>query len=323
MKKNKFSLTNSLKSVILKFAAFLISIIPKKILNSKKLFCLLEEKGYHLTPNHYLYPIPDTRTLSDNLWTKHKDPVGINFEEAKQIDLLRLFSKNYQREYDNFPSKKGSDLTRYYLDNGAFESVDGEIYYCMIRYFKPERIIEIGSGNSTCLAAQAILTNHKENKLINCDLAAFDPYPNKIILKGFPGLSKLFVSKAEKIPLTTFKKLKENDILFIDSTHIVEIGRDVNYLILEILPRLNKGVIVHFHDIFLPAEYPKPLVLNGLAFWSEQYLLQAFMTYNRNFQILWAGSFMHLKHPEILEKYINSYKRNKRWPGSFWIRKVR
>ncbi|MEW6619719.1 MAG: hypothetical protein AB1422_10365 [bacterium] len=87
------------------------------------------------------------------------------------------------------------------------------------------------------------------------------------------------------------------------------------------MPRLNKRVIVHFHDIFLPAEYPKKWVLGDCKFWTEQYLLQAFLSFNTTFEVLWSGSYMHLKHPEKLELAFNSYKRYERWPGSFWIRK--
>jgi hypothetical protein len=117
--------------------------------------------------------------------------------------------------------------------------------------------------------------------------------------------------------------LEENDILFIDSSHVLKIGSDVQYEYLEILPRLNKGVIVHIHDIFLPAEYRKEWVLKDHIFWTEQYLLQAFLAFNDNFEILWAGSYMHLKHPDKLEVAFNSYRRNERWPGSFWIKKIR
>lgn len=120
-----------------------------------------------------------------------------------------------------------------------------------------------------------------------------------------------------------FQKLKENDILFIDSSHVLKTGSDVQYEYLEILPRLNKGVLVHFHDIFLPAEYPQKWILEDHKFWNEQYLLQAFLAFNDSFEILWAGSYMHLNHPDKLEQFFKSYNKNKRWPGSFWVRKIR
>ena len=118
--------------------------------------------------------------------------------------------------------------------------------------------------------------------------------------------------------------MQENhDILFIDSSHVLRIGGDVQYEYLEILPRLARGVIVHSHDIFLPAEYPRHWVLEEHKFWTEQYLLQAFLAFNDSFEVLWAGSYMHLKHPEKLEEAFSSYKRERTLPGSFWMRKVK
>ena len=192
----------------------------------------------------------------------------------------------------------------------------------MIRHFKPKRIFEIGSGNSTYLSAQAVLKD-KEDNGHKCELIAVEPYPNDVLKAGFPGLSELISTKIQDIPLSEFNKLKENDILFIDSSHVLKIGSDVQYEYLEILPRLNKGVIVHLHDIFLPAEYPREWVLKDYRFWTEQYLLQAFLAFNDNFEVLWAGSYIHLKHPDKLEAAFSSYKRDERLPGSFWIRKIK
>lgn len=288
----------------------------------KKLFPLAQKLGFHITPNHYYQPIPDTRTLKDDLWQKQSKLVGININEEDQISLLSLFSSKFKEEYKTFPRNKTSIPYRYYVNNCGFESVDGEILYCMIRHLKPKKIFEIGSGNSTYLSAQAVLKN-KEDNGHECELIAFEPYPNDVLKAGFPGLSKLIPTKIQDIPLSEFGKLKENDILFIDSSHVLKIGSDVQYEYLEILPRLNQGVIVHAHDIFLPAEYPREWVLKDYTFWTEQYLLQAFLVFNDSFKVLWAGSYMHLKHPDKLETTFSSYKRDERWPGSFWIKKVK
>ena len=192
-----------------------------------------------------------------------------------------------------------------------------------LRHFKPKKLFEIGSGSSTYLSAQAILKNKEEDDAYECELVALEPYPNDVLKVGFPGLSKLIPQEIQHISLTEFKKLKTNDILFIDSSHVLRIGSDVQYEYLEILPRLNKGVIVHVHDIFLPAEYPIGWVLKDYRFWTEQYLLQAFLAFNKSFEVLWAGSYMHLRHPDKLEAAFSSYKREQRWPGSFWIRKIK
>lgn len=126
----------------------------------------------------------------------------------------------------------------------------------------------------------------------------------------------------EEIPLSTFQKLKENDILFIDSSHVLKIGSDVFYEYLEIIPRLNKGVIVHSHDIFFPEEYCKEWVVKKQIFWNEQYLLQSFLSFNDSFEVLWAGRYMLCKYPDKLKTAFNSFVRGKSWPCSFWMRKI-
>lgn len=303
-------------------AGFIAFVLPRKIMQEKQNFKTWEKHGYHVTPNHFYEPIPDTRGLSNTLWDKNSDMIGINLNVQKQMDLLLKFSDRFKNEYESIPREKPSVPYQYYLSNGQYEFVDGAILYCMVRYFKPKRIFEIGSGNSTYLSAQAIQKNGLDRG-DNCSLVAYEPYPNAILIKGFPGLSKLVKMKIEDIPLSEFEQLKENDILFIDSSHVLKIGGDVKYELLEILPRLNKGVIIHFHDIFLPAEYPRDWILKRFQFWTEQYLLQAFLAFNDSFEVLWAGHYMHLTYPEKLNETFSYYDKNKLLPGSFWIRKVK
>ena len=128
----------------------------------QKTFPLWQKLGFHITPNHYYYPIPDTRTLKDDLWQKQSELVGININEKNQLNFLSLFSSKFQEEYENLPKNKTLIPHQYYINNGGFTSVDGEILYCMIRHFKPKNIFEIGSGNSTYLSAQAVLENKEE-----------------------------------------------------------------------------------------------------------------------------------------------------------------
>jgi hypothetical protein len=300
-----------------------MKIVYKQLLNYlyKFSFSFWQKLGFHVTLNHYYQPIPDTRILKDSIWSSNTEAVGVDFNEKKQLELLSVFISNYKNEYSQLPETKTAIPSEYYTKNNSFGSVDGEVLYSMVRHFKPERVYEIGSGFSTFLTAQAVLKNQKENH--NCELIAFEPYPNEILRAGFPGLSKLVAVKVEELPYTTFNSLQENDILFIDSSHVLRIGNDVQYEYLEILPRLNKGVIVHVHDIFLPAEYPQKWVLKDYRFWTEQYLLQAFLTFNNSFEVLWAGSYMNIKHSHQLKTAFSSFKRNDTWPGSFWMKKIK
>jgi len=289
----------------------------------RKSFPFFERAGLHLTLNHYYEPVPDTRKLTDALWARESELAGVNLNVPAQLALLRDFADAYKVEYDAFPVDRPSAPHRYFLKNSGFPSVDAEILYGMIRRFKPRRILEVGSGHSTYLAAQAALKNQDENPAARCDLTAVEPYPNAVLKAGFPGLSRLIQKKAEDVPLAEFTALGDRDILFIDSSHVLKIGNDVQYEYLEVLPRLAKGVLVHVHDIHFPSEYPKDLVLESRRFWTEQYLLQAFLAFNDSFEVLWAGTYMHLKHPDALAAAFASYDRRGRWPGSFWMRRVK
>ena len=289
----------------------------------KKTFPIWQSLGFHISLNNFYSPIPDTRTLKENLWSRHPELVGVDLNEKKQLELLSLFMSRFKIKYDKFPRNRTSTLHEYYVNNGFFGSVDGEILYCMIRRFKPRKIFEIGSGYSTYLSAQAILENREEDDGYECELVAIDPYPNDVSKAGFQGLSKLIPEEVQDIPLSQFSKLMENDILFIDSSHVLKIGSDVQYEYLEIIPKLNKGVIIHAHDIFLPAEYPKEWVLKKYIFWTEQYLLKAFLAFNDSFEVLWSGSYMHLRYPDKSENAFSSYTREEQLPGSFWIRRIR
>ena len=277
--------------------------------------------GIHITRNDFYSPIPDTRLLKGKLWAKRSSLPGVEVNEQGQLELLREFVEKFKAEYEQFPRQATGIPHQYYIFNENFESVDGEILYCMIRRFKPRRIFEIGSGNSTILSAEAILKNQAEDGS-RCELIAIDPYPSNLLKAGFPGLTELVQSPVEEISLSEFKKLNANDILFIDSSHVLRIGGDVQYEYLEILPSLNAGVLVHAHDIFLPAEYPRDWVFKKRLFWSEQYLLQAFLAFNTSFEVLWAGNFMHLTHPDKVEAAFSSYDRHGAGAGSFWIRKI-
>ena len=287
----------------------------------KRSFPIWQRLGFHVTRNHYYEPVPDTRTLKDETWSRHSEMVGMETNEQEQVRLLSGFSARFKGEYERFPRHKTPTPYQYHVNNRSLGSVDGEILYCMIRCFKPRKIFEIGSGHSTYLSAQAVLKNREENGHYECELVAVDPYPNSVVRAGFPGLSRLIPEQVQDVPLSEFGELRENDILFIDSSHVLKIGSDVQYEYLEVLPRLNKGVLVHAHDIFLPSEYPREWVNKQYNFYTEQYLLQAFLTFNSVFEALWMASYMHLKHAEKLEKAFSSYDRSKVWPGSLWLRR--
>jgi predicted O-methyltransferase YrrM len=284
-----------------------------------------EQRGWHLTPNHFYSPIPDTRELGPALQATTALP-GIDMRADAQHALLEQLSAEVGAEWAALPrtaaiGRGGSGDTQFFIDNQAFESVDAEMLYGLIRHFKPKRYCEIGSGWSTLCALTAARRNVAEGHA--CEIDAIEPYPQEFLqqMTNDP-LLRLSVLKGEDAPMDRFTSLGANDVLFIDSSHVVRAGSDAQREYLEILPRLAPGVLVHVHDIFLPAEYPQEWFLNEHRFWNEQYVLQAFLIGNRMFDVLWAGNYMHQRHPEALEQHIPSYDRATRQPGSFWLRRT-
>ncbi len=276
-------------------------------------FPLWEEHGFHLSPVHFYEPIPDTRTLTDALLEKESELVGIDIREADQLDLLRKVFPQFRAEYAEIPREPAADPKQFYLNNGYFTGADALVYYGMVRHFKPQLLIEVGSGFSSRLAAQACLRNgHGE-------LICIEPNPDQVLRDGFPGLTMLIAKRVEEVGFDLFQRLRANDILFIDSSHVVRCGGDVNCLLLEIVPRLNPGVIVHLHDILLPQEYGRAWVIDRYRFFSEQYLLQAFLTFNTEFHVLFANRYMALKHQgEMAALFPNSSGFGS---TSFWMRR--
>jgi len=185
----------------------------------------------------------------------------------------------------------------------------------MVRRFQPRRIIEVGSGFSSLVLGQAAAKN--ESSALIC----IDPFPHAVVRENnrVPALQSLIDSKVQELDVKFFSQLESGDILFIDSSHTVKTGGDVNYLFLEVLPRLKPGVIVHVHDIFFPSEYRRDWVLQQFRFWTEQYLLQAFLIFNREFEVLIANSYLnHYYAPDLKAVFPNL----RRWiGGSFWMRR--
>jgi len=286
-----------------------------------KSFYFFERLGLHILPVHYYSPIPDTRILRKRpeLWLSELPLDGLDLNINEQKHLVEEIYHLFHEEYMALPLERTNDPTQYHLNNGSFGFMSGQMHYGMIRHFKPKKIIEVGSGYSTLVSLAALRKNAAEGH--QCDFITIDPYPTSFITKDTPGIKQLLIKKVEDIDVTFFDQLSENDILFIDSSHTVKLGGDVNFLILEALPRLKKGVIIHIHDIHFPYEYFKSYALENHLFWQEQYLVQAFLAYNKAFKILWCASYMHYKYPELMTMYFSPYPSN-RVPTSLYIQKI-
>ena len=296
----------------------------------QKYFGYWQESGFHVLPVNFYSPVPDTRELNADRLRTASEMRGVALNEAAQLELLQSFRERYAAEYDAFHNDPTTDHSEYYHHNGFFESVDPELLYCMIRHHQPSRIIEVGSGFSTRLAAQAIAVNGVHSSDYTCQYTVIDPFASSGISHLLSNSIRVLRNPVQSTDTSLFELLNEGDILFIDSTHTVRIGGDVVFEVLEILPRLNPGVLIHFHDIFLPRHYPPEIVLDRAPerFWAEQYLLQAFLAFNPRFEIVFAAAWMHQQCGGSLGQAFRSYrercKAEPTWigPGSIWLRTV-
>jgi predicted O-methyltransferase YrrM len=241
---------------------------------------------------------------------------GIDFNIETQINLLDSF--NFNDELKSFPLKK-TNPKDFYFHNGSLMSGDSEYLYNIIRSLKPKNIIEIGSGHSTKMMLNGINKNYEEDN-IKCELTCIEPYEEDL-LKGLN--INLIKERVEKVDIELFNQLDKNDILFIDSSHIIRPQGDVLFEFNEILPSLKPGVLVHIHDIFSPKDYLDEWILDKHIMWNEQYLLENFLTFNKGFEII--GSLNYLKHnywDELTSKCPILQNEPNREPGSFWIRRI-
>lgn len=214
---------------------------------------------------------------------------------------------------------KFSELVRpgnadsYQSVNDYYTTPDAEVLYAIVQLYRPERIIEIGSGYSTQLFRLAI-----RDAGVNCHLTSIDPNPRQEISRYSDHVIKERVEKLSD--LTLFKQLEPNDILFIDSSHEIKAGNDVLHLFSTVVPNLREGVLIHVHDIFLPFEYPKQwLVDQRWDFFKEQYLVHALLTDNSRFQVIWAGYY--------LQRTVRDFSKNfAQWRDvdarSLWLRRI-
>lgn len=264
--------------------------------------------GYFLIKDHFYQPIPHTKKLleNDSTFSYQYSPEGFDLRVEEQKQLLRNLS------VADFKASNVHKDGHYYTENGMFGYADSAAYFSIIKMFKPNKIIEIGAGNSTVVATMAATALNK-----NIEITAIEPYPSSTLLKLSDKID-LIQQQVQKLPLNIFNTLEENDILFIDTSHVIKTKNDVVYLYLEVIPRLKRGVIIQIHDISLPYEV-HPATFRAGFFWTEQYLLLAMLTHTTRYEILYAGYYMNKDHFDLVRKAFPDVIAGK-CGGSFWIK---
>jgi hypothetical protein len=284
------------------------SLASIKQLFKQKAFRLAERHlKLHITPVHFYSPIPALCDLSADTFDRASECIGLELAPDEQLRWLETTLLPYAAEYDP-PVNTG--LSR----------LDALVLYAMIRSKKPRMLVEIGSGESTKISLAALDKNAAEGSAGR--LIAVEPYPKPYLRTLSMERFELIEKPVQEVELAL---LCAADLLFIDSSHVSKVGSDVNYEMLEIVPRLRVGALVHWHDIMIPMNYPRSWVESGSQFWNESYLVHAFMLHNERFRVRWAAKYMQVTHPDALRSAFAAFQPDDadQQLSSFWVERIR
>lgn len=268
---------------------------------------------------HFYSPLPDLEEVSsagDELYASDCSRDGeIDLRVESQLALLHELGA-FHADFD-WPLN-ASPGRRYYLGQEQFVLDDALMLFGVLRWLRPARVIEVGSGHSS-----ALMLDTNDRFLDGATQFTFvEPYPDRLLsVLHQQDLERqtLLRRPVQAVDLRVFEELREGDVLFIDSSHVARIGSDVNFLFFRVLPALRSGVVVHFHDIFWPFDYPTEWVLRGRA-WNESYLLRAFLMHNDRYEILLFNHFLATLHADALARAMPRLK-GAGGGGSIWLRK--
>jgi hypothetical protein len=271
---------------------------------------VVRQLGYEIIKTSYLSPeafppghfysaipsLPEVMERASAIFSKSADIRGIESNIEAQIQTL----KNFKAMEANPAFYLEQGKRRFNIENDNFSYDDAPILHCMMRQLRPKKVIEIGSGNSSaCMldTSEFYLSDSVEFSFIdpNCDNLR-----KNLLEKDFARIT-ILEQPIQKVDLSIFSALRSNDLLFVDSSHVMKVGSDLHTILFEVLPMLSPGVCIHFHDVRYPFQYPKDDVMNGV-FWNEAYLLRAFLMNNENYEIaFWLNCLINAQRPEVTD----------------------
>jgi predicted O-methyltransferase YrrM len=275
-----------------------------------------KETAEFVEAGHYYSAIP---SLDDKLrainWSiaSKTDLPGIELNWSHQWSLLEEI-KQYL-DPDGIDDKPCNGR-RYGFDNPSFGAGDALFLKAMMRHFRPNQIVEVGSGYSSAMMLD--IDEYYMGSSVKFDFV--EPYPKLLfsLLKQQDSRWPIHPSVMQDIDIGIFQKLRKNDILFIDSSHVLKAGSDVFYLFFEVLPAIQPGVLIHIHDILWPFEYPAAWLKEGRV-WNEAYILRAFLQYNNAFSVLVFPNALVRQDRSWFENNATSVLKNT--GGSIWLLK--
>lgn len=229
----------------------------------------------------------------------------------RTAEKLMQAAQAYREKFDRLSSPSLNDV-RYTFDNPYFSSPDAEVLYTVISEFRPRRIVEVGSGHSTRVMRQALLDSRLDSRI-----HSIDPQPRLDI--------EALVNQVSRHPVEHFRwstsldEVSRADLLFIDSSHRLNVGNDVVFIFLVMIPRLSPGTLIHIHDIFLPYDYPLHWVRDLAWEGTEQYVVQAMLAFGSGFEVLWPGHMLQRTVSQFETLFPHS---RGRVASSLWLRKT-
>ncbi len=280
---------------------------------------VLRTVGVFPVRQHFYEPVIFAEDLRRPLSQERAIP-GLDLNVQEQLDLFKQLT--YADELKQFPIKGDAKAEQrtFFFNNGTFEGADAGVLYSMIRHFKPQRMVEIGGGNSTLVTRLAIARNQSDDAAYQCRHVCIEPYLQPWLENCG---AEVIRKRVELCDFSLFDELESGDILFVDSSHVVRPQGDVLFEVLEVFGRLKPGVIVHIHDVFTPRDYIERWVVAEQRLWGEQYLLEAFLAFNSQFKIIGALNYLSHNHTSTLLDVcpiIGSGGNEE--PRSMWIRRV-
>lgn len=275
-------------------------------------------------PGHFYSPLIDRRHWAEDAERIYAPPPrtlpGIDMREVQQLALLERLAAYYP-ELPFTDQRQGR--ARYQFLNEAYSYSDAICLYGLLRHSRPRRVVEVGSGWSSC----AMLDTDERFLGGATEFHFIDPHTELLrsllhgddLAQSGGEHARLRISslRLQDVPLAEFQRLQAGDILFIDSTHVSKLFSDVNHLLFEVLPALAEGVLVHIHDIFWPFEYPRVWIEQGRS-WNEAYALRAFLMWNPRFEVVLMNTFMEHFHAGWFEAHMPLALKNP--GGSLWLR---
>lgn len=313
------------------------------------------KRGWHLVKRHFYTPLNDPEWLEQNrdLW-KASVPRGIEWDVEGQMRVAAEVGR-YVEELRDVPVEEPGERdargkvvgpATYHWNNNFFTSADALVWYGLVRSRRPGRIVEVGCGWSSLLLKRAIEANDRdatkteESGATGCSedpshcplsvrshgerggtrVTQVEPYPNERVFAALPGEWERHRVVVQRAPMSVFESLRAGDVLFYDGSHCSRVASDVNWMVFRVLPRLAKGVLVHFHDIFWPREYPRAWLFERLQTWNEQYVLQALLMNSTAYRVVIANGMLDaVRGPEVEKLYQGVQKPG---GGSVWIEKM-